>query len=128
MAVWNVGMYSRSITESSKSILIEVLRILGRYRDYVVLTGGWAPYFILEKFGEGRQHCGSIDIDFVLNPRLIDLKVYETIVSLIEKRVYKPTLPVMERCFLTGFIAASSRLSMAWNTRLKLILLVSLTL
>jgi len=90
MAVWNVGMYSRSITESSKSILIEVLRILGSYKDYVVLTGGWAPYFILEKFGEGGQHCGSIDIDFVLNPRLINLKVYETIVSLIEKRVYKP--------------------------------------
>jgi hypothetical protein len=90
MAVWNVGMYSRSITESSKSVLIEVLRILGSYKDYLVLTGGWAPYFILKKFGEGGQHCGSIDIDFVLNPRLIDLKVYETIVSSIEKRGYEP--------------------------------------
>jgi hypothetical protein len=90
MAVWNVGMYSKSITESSKSVLIEVLRILGSYRDYLVLTGGWAPYFILEKFGEGGQHCGSIDIDFVLNPRLIDLKVYETIVSSLEKRGYGP--------------------------------------
>lgn len=90
MAVWNIGMYSKSITESSKSVLIEVLRILGSYRDYLVLTGGWAPYFILEKFGEGGQHCGSIDIDFVLNPRLIDLKVYETIVSSIEKRGYRP--------------------------------------
>jgi len=90
MAVWNIGMYSKSITESSKSVLIEVLRILGSCRDYLVLTGGWAPYFILEKFGEGSQHCGSVDIDFVLNPRLIDLKVYETIVSSIEKRGYKP--------------------------------------
>ena len=63
MAVWNIGMYSKSITESSKSVLIEVLRILGSYRDYLVLTGGWAPYFILEKFGGGGQHCGSIDID-----------------------------------------------------------------
>ena len=90
MAVWNVGMYSKSMTESSKSVLIEVLRILGSYKDYLVLTGGWAPYFILEKFGERGQHCGSVDIDFVLNPRLIDLKVYETIVSSIEKRGYKP--------------------------------------
>jgi len=90
MAVWNIGMYSKSITESSKSVLIEALRILGSYKDYLVLTGGWAPYFILEKFGEGSQHCGSIDIDFVLNPCLIDLKVYETIVSSIEKRGYKP--------------------------------------
>ncbi len=90
MAVWNVGMYSKNITESSKSVLIEILRILGSYKDYLVLTGGWAPYFILEKFGEGNRHCGSIDIDFVLNPRLIDLKVYETIVASIEKRGYKP--------------------------------------
>jgi len=90
MAVWNIGMYSKSLTESSKSVLIEVLRILGSYKDYLVLTGGWAPYFILERFGEGDQHCGSIDIDFVLNPRLIDLKAYETIVSSIEKRGYKP--------------------------------------
>jgi len=90
MAVWNIGMYSKSVTESSKSVLVEILRILGSYRNYLVLTGGWSPYFILERFGEGGQHCGSVDIDFVLNPRLIDLKVYETIVSLIEKRGYRP--------------------------------------
>lgn len=90
MAVWNIGMYSKSVTESSKSVLVELLRILGSYRDYLVLSGGWAPYFILERFGEGGQHCGSVDIDFVLNPGLIDLKVYETIVSSIEKRGYKP--------------------------------------
>jgi len=90
MATLNIGMYSRSVTESSKSVLIEVLRILGSYKDYLVLTGGWAPYFILERFGEGGRHCGSVDIDFVLNPRLIELKVYETIVSLIEKRGYRP--------------------------------------
>ena len=90
MAAWNISMYSKSVTETSKSVLIEVLRILGSYKDYLVLTGGWAPYFILEKFGKSGQHCGSVDIDFVLNPHLIDLKVYETIVSLIEKRGYRP--------------------------------------
>lgn len=90
MAVWNISVYSKSVTESSKSVLVEVLRILGSYRDYLVLTGGWAPYFILEKFGQGGRHRGSVDIDFVLNPDLIDLKVYETIVSSIEKRGYRP--------------------------------------
>jgi len=39
MAVWNIGVYSKSVTESSKSVLVEVLRILGSYRDYLVLTG-----------------------------------------------------------------------------------------
>lgn len=90
MAVWNIDMYSKSATESSKSVLVEILRILGSYGDYLVLTGGWAPYFILARLGEGGQHCGSVDIDFVLNHGLIDLKVYGTIVSLIEKRGYKP--------------------------------------
>ena len=56
MAVWNIGMYSKSVTESSKSVLVEVLRILGSYRNYLVLTGGWVPYFIFAKFGEGGQH------------------------------------------------------------------------
>jgi len=104
MAVWNIGMYSKSVTESSKSVLVEVLRILGSYKDYLVLTGGWAPYFILEKFGEGGLHCGSVDIDFVLNPRLIKLKVYETIVSSIEKRGYRPYVAgkqLIEACNLT---------------------------
>jgi len=83
-------MYSRGLTEASKSVLIEILRILGSYRDYFVLSGGWAPYFVLQRFGEADQHCGSIDIDFVLDPALVDLRVYETIVSMIEKRGYRP--------------------------------------
>jgi hypothetical protein len=57
---------------------------LGSYTDYLVLSGGWAPYFILQRFGNADQHCGSIDIDFVLDPDLAELKVYETIVRLSE--------------------------------------------
>lgn len=90
MAAWNVNLYSRGTTEASKSVLMEILRTLGNYRDHLVLSGGWAPYFILQRFGEADQHCGSIDIDFVLDPKLADLRVYETIVSMIEKRGYKP--------------------------------------
>ena len=90
MAAWNVNMYHRGLTEASKSVLVEVLRILGSYNDYLVLSGGWAPYFILQRFGEADQHCGSIDIDFVLDPRLAELTVYETIVSSIRKRGYTP--------------------------------------
>jgi len=88
MAISNLGMYSRSITESSKSALVELLRILASYSQYLVLSGGWAPYFILERFGVKGQHCGSVDVDFVLHPRLVDLRVYETIASLIEERGY----------------------------------------
>ena len=90
MVAWHVNMYRPGLTEASRSVLLEVLRILGSYKDQLVLIGGWAPYFILEKFGEADQHCGSIDIDLALDPRIADLKVYDTIVSLIEKRGYEP--------------------------------------
>jgi hypothetical protein len=45
MAVWNIGMYSKSVTECSKSVLVELLRILGSYRDCLVLSGGWGAIF-----------------------------------------------------------------------------------
>jgi len=90
VTVWNINVYSQGLTEASKSVLLEILRTLGSYRDHLVLSGGWTPYFILQRFGKADRHCGSIDIDFVLNPRLVDLRVYETIVSMIEKRGYKP--------------------------------------
>lgn len=83
-------MYSPSVADASKSVLVEVLRCLGSYGRYLVLVGGWAPYFILEKFGEG-EHCGSVDIDLVLDPKLIDKKMYATIVETIGKRGYKPS-------------------------------------
>jgi len=90
MEAWNVQMYSPSVADASKSVLVEVLRCLGSYGRYLVLAGGWAPYFILEKFGEG-EHCGSVDIDLVLDPKLIDKKMYATIVETIGKRGYRPS-------------------------------------
>ncbi|MBE0511696.1 hypothetical protein IBX38_01450 [Candidatus Bathyarchaeota archaeon] len=85
---WNLEMYSRSIIEASKSVLVELLRCLGMYKQHLVLVGGWAPYFILERFGRERRHCGSIDVDFALNPALIDKEVYMTIVETIKRRGY----------------------------------------
>lgn len=83
-------MYSPSVVNASKSVLVEVLKCLGSYGQYLVLVGGWAPYFVLEKFG-GGEHCGSVDIDLVLDPKLIDKKMYATIVETIGKRGYKPS-------------------------------------
>ena len=83
-------MYSPSVVNASKSVLVEVLRCLESYGRCLVLAGGWAPYFILEKFG-GGEHCGSVDIDLVVDSKLIDKKMYATIVEIIGKRGYKPS-------------------------------------
>jgi hypothetical protein len=82
---------------------------LGAYREALVLIGGWAPYLIIEQFGEPGQeffdseatfdadvtfgkfiHVGSIDIDLVVDPAIVDTERYATIVGLLIDRGYEP--------------------------------------
>jgi len=72
------------------------MTMLGAYREALVLIGGWAPYLILERFGDHSgtasfAHVGSIDIDFVVDPGIIDADHYATIVERLSERGYRPT-------------------------------------
>jgi len=63
--------------------LLELGITLKRYKDDMVLAGGWAPYFITNKF---FGHCGSIDIDFVLKTEIMEK--YESIQKTIQDLGY----------------------------------------
>jgi hypothetical protein len=52
----------------------------------MVLAGGWAPYFLVDGFFD---HCGSVDIDFVLRPTIVER--YERIKQVLERLGYKTT-------------------------------------
>lgn len=84
--------YGSEITNVSKSVLLELLLILRSYLHALVLVGGWAPHFLLERYQQDKEfkHIGSVDIDFAIDPKLISLKEYKTIVELLKKRGYKP--------------------------------------
>ena len=85
--------YSEGVTETSKSALAELAIALARYQEALVLIGGWAPYFILERFKRPDiefAHVGSIDIDFVVDPAVIDAEQYATILELLFARGYQP--------------------------------------
>lgn len=98
--------YEDDITVASRVGLAELMTGLGAYRDALVLIGGWAPYLILERLGvqgafqadafqgdafqTGFAHVGSIDIDFVVDPALIDAERYTTIVKSLLDRGYEP--------------------------------------
>ncbi|HUU74674.1 MAG TPA: hypothetical protein VMW63_01125 [Methanoregulaceae archaeon] len=71
-------MYAREITETSKSALLELGLSLQIYRNDMVLSGGWAPYFITENYFE---HCGSIDIDLVLKTTI--MQKYDSISNIV---------------------------------------------
>jgi len=83
------------IARLSLSVYLELMTILGAYREALVLVGGWAPYFILERFGRRDtdfRHIGSIDIDIAVNPRVVSPDQYASIVERLEKRGYRQRL------------------------------------
>lgn len=85
--------YNESLTRASFSALLELAVTLKSYRDSIVLVGGWVPYLLIDEFGRGDfKHVGSIDIDLAIDPKEIDVNVYNTIVELIEDRGYKNRL------------------------------------
>ncbi len=76
----------------SHSVLLELMTILGRYRDTLYLVGGWTPYFLLEQFQKKEssfEHVGSIDIDLVIDFARISEAQYASVVELLEKRGYQ---------------------------------------
>lgn len=76
----------------SQSVLLELMTILGRYREALYLVGGWAPYYLLKKFQKSDdpfQHVGSIDIDVAIDFTTISQDQYAGIVELLEKRGYR---------------------------------------
>ncbi len=79
-------MYDLDATSTSMGALVELCRALRGYRDDMVLAGGWAPYFLTRGHFD---HCGSLDIDLVLRPRIIER--YERIKQIIERLDYQPT-------------------------------------
>jgi hypothetical protein len=83
------------IAQLSLSVYLELMTILGSYREALVLVGGWTPYFILERFGREDtdfRHVGSIDIDVAVNPRLVSPDDYASIVERLERRGYRQRL------------------------------------
>lgn len=74
------------------SHLLELMMVLGSYRDGLVLVGGWVPYLLLKEYQNPEvsfQHLGSWDIDLAVNPAIVDEKKYATILELLQARGYR---------------------------------------
>lgn len=71
--------YPYEIIKASESALLQLGLELKQYHEDIVLTGGWAPYYIV---GDKFRHCGSQDIDLALKTRII--RKYDTIRKILE--------------------------------------------
>ncbi|MDX2446681.1 MAG: nucleotidyl transferase AbiEii/AbiGii toxin family protein [Desulfobacterales bacterium] len=79
--------YNQIAVTAAYSVLLEISRILGQYRDKMVLIGGWVPQFLFQNKNE--WHSGSIDIDLALDHKGINDETYQGIKGLLLERNYK---------------------------------------
>jgi len=79
--------YSADQVEAARSVLLELVHLLGEYRDDIVVVGGWVPQLILPAGPE--YHIGSIDVDLALNHRTLREAGYASIQALLLRRGYE---------------------------------------
>lgn len=79
--------YSGDVVAAARSVLLELVHLLGEYRDDIVVVGGWVPQLILPS--QPRRHVGSIDVDLALDHRNLQEVGYATIQKLLLGRGYE---------------------------------------
>lgn len=79
--------YNQIAVNAAYSVLIEIVRVLGEYRDNIVLIGGWVPQILFQN--KDDLHTGSIDIDLALDHRQITDEGYKGFHDLLMERGYR---------------------------------------
>lgn len=79
--------YTAEGVEAARSVLIELVHLLGEYKDDIVLIGGWIPEVLLPHYS--GPHVGSMDVDIALNHLKIHEEGYKMIQDLLKSRGYR---------------------------------------
>ena len=120
--------YTAEAVEAAKSVLVELVHLLGEYRDDIVLIGGWVPELLLPQ--EPKPHVGSIDIDLALDHRKIHDEGYKLIEELLKSRGYYPgkqpfiflrDVPIGDRVTLPASRRGASLAQIKINLRRRLL-------
>jgi hypothetical protein len=79
--------YTTEAVDAARSVLIELVHLLGEYKDDIVIIGGWIPEILLPHFS--GPHVGSMDVDIALNHQKISEERYKMIQDLLQSRGYQ---------------------------------------
>jgi hypothetical protein len=79
--------YGKREVEAARSVLVELIHLLGEFRDAIVLVGGSVPPLLFRE--TAKDYVGTLDVDLALNHITIDDETYQTIRNSLLKRGYK---------------------------------------
>ncbi len=57
--------------DAARAVLIEVVNILGVFKDDLVIVGGWVPDLMYP----GKNHVGSLDVDLAVGPGAVQARM-----------------------------------------------------
>jgi hypothetical protein len=78
--------YPPDAVEAAKSVLVELVHVLGEYRDDMVIVGGWVPPLLMP---DSSGHVGSTDVDVALNHLAENDETYSRISESLRARDYE---------------------------------------
>lgn len=79
--------YNEQVVQAAHAVLLELVHVLGEYREGIALVGGWVPGLLLPE--DANEHVGSMDVDIALDHKLLEEAGYETICEKLETRGYR---------------------------------------
>ena len=71
--------------DAARAVLLEVMNVLGEYRDEIVIVGGWVPDLMYPN----KQHGGSLDVDLAIGPGALGENEYTTVLKRLTDRHYR---------------------------------------
>jgi len=80
------GDYREAEVQACFSVLLEVMTVLGGFRENVVIVGGNVPSLLIPSAKE--KHLGTLDIDLALDFKHISDDTYKTIIETLCARGY----------------------------------------
>ncbi len=91
--------YTAEAVTACKSVLVEMVHMLGEIRDQLVIVGGWVPVLLVT--GATEAHPGTLDIDVALDFRNIPEATYQSILRTFTSRGYRQDADQPFRFFRT---------------------------
>ncbi len=79
--------YTAEAVAACKSVLVELVHMLGEIREHLVIVGGWVPVLLVT--GATEPHPGTLDIDVALDFRNIPEATYQSILRTFTSRGYR---------------------------------------
>ncbi|MFQ5752723.1 MAG: hypothetical protein ACE5HI_12065 [bacterium] len=78
--------YPELAVKAAETVMLELMRILGEYRDNIVIIGGMVPRYLIPEADE--PHIGTTDVDLALDHRHLSEEGYRTIHELLTGHDY----------------------------------------